>query len=101
MFDHYLRWIKEEFFTAVIIKLTPSFLSPNLITTLALVIGLVGGFVSYYRHYELALILWLIGRLFDGVDGRIIFISKYSMLEVKSFSKCHHRGHCKSQRTKN
>ncbi len=74
MFDHYLRWIKEEFFTVWIIKLTPSFLTPNFITSLALIIGLAGGVVSFYRHYELALILWLIGRLFDGIDGRMIYI---------------------------
>lgn len=69
MFDHYLRWFKEEFFTVLITRLTPSFLTPNHITTLALLIGIIGGVVSYFQFYKIALVLWLLGRLLDGVDG--------------------------------
>lgn len=45
--------------------------SPTTVTLLGLVTGLIAAALLLEQQYGLALVLWLVSRLFDGLDGTI------------------------------
>ena len=45
--------------------------TPNMITTLSILIGLLSGYEIFQGNYNAAAILWLISYYFDCVDGKL------------------------------
>jgi Phosphatidylglycerophosphate synthase len=69
MLDLYLRKIKERAMRLVA-GLVPSFLTPNHLTLLGFLLGLVCCYYLYIGNYAYGLIYWAINRLLDGIDGK-------------------------------
>lgn len=70
MFDHVLRLLKDRWFAPLARALGPA-VPPNLISLVALVVGL-GSAVAVARGADaLALALWIANRLLDGLDGSV------------------------------
>ena len=53
------------------------FITPNLITTIGIIFGLISINLIYYGHYKIASILFLISYFFDCLDGN--FARTYKM----------------------
>ncbi len=68
MFDHYLRTIKDRLLTPLASALGPG-VSPAAITWLALVAGLASAGAVAVGRPGAALVLWLVNRTLDGLDG--------------------------------
>ena len=69
MFDEPLRRFKDRVGRPLADRL--SGVSPLAISALALVIGLLASFAAYKNQYAIALALWLLNRILDGLDGLI------------------------------
>jgi phosphatidylglycerophosphate synthase len=70
MLDPVLRPLKEKFLERPA-RFTGRHLSPNAVTLTAFVIGLASAVSAGFGAYTLGLLLWLINRLADGLDGTI------------------------------
>lgn len=57
-----------------------SFMSPNIITTISLIVSLIGTYLIYLKYYKLGAILYLIGYIFDCLDG--YYARRYKMTSV-------------------
>jgi phosphatidylglycerophosphate synthase len=68
MFDPVLRPVKERVVYPVA-KVAARFLSPLALTSLGLVLGVAAAVSAAVDAMLLALGLWLLSRLFDGLDG--------------------------------
>mmetsp|Transcript_23189 Transcript_23189/g.25756 ORF Transcript_23189/g.25756 Transcript_23189/m.25756 type:complete len:166 (-) Transcript_23189:153-650(-) len=69
MFDDYLRSGKDAVFLPIA-KLFSAF-HPIYITLFALVIGIASAYAAAFKWYTLALVLWLLNRILDGLDGAV------------------------------
>ena len=69
MLDHTLRVYKDDLLRPIAGQLGR--ISPNAITLLALVIGLAAAGAAALQWYWGALGLWLLNRVFDGLDGMV------------------------------
>ena len=68
MFDKYFRTIKEEVLIPVV-DLCFSSVSPNSVTLVAGVVGTASAIAAADAQYSLALALWALNRILDGLDG--------------------------------
>jgi phosphatidylglycerophosphate synthase len=68
MFDQYLRALKDRLLTPVARALGPG-MHPDAITWLAFAVGIASALAVLAGHMQLALGLWLVNRLLDGLDG--------------------------------
>jgi phosphatidylglycerophosphate synthase len=69
MFDTWIRGSKDRWLALVVAVL--NHLSPNVLTVTALGIGLSAAVAASQAWYALALILWLLNRVIDGLDGAV------------------------------
>ena len=69
MLDHTLRAYKDDLLRPAATLM--GHISPNAITVVALVLGLGAAGAAAAQAYWLALGLWLLNRLFDGLDGTV------------------------------
>jgi len=69
MFDSSLRRFKDQVGTPLARRM--SRVSPIFISMLALVVGLLSAYTAYKNQYIWALILWILNRILDGLDGLI------------------------------
>lgn len=70
MIDKMLRLPKEQLLTPVA-RHPLRFIHPTVITLLAFVVGLAAAVAAWQQVFELALLLWLLNRVLDGVDGTV------------------------------
>jgi len=69
MFDQTLRVYKDDLLRPLAAQLRR--VSPNVITVLAMVIGMAAAGAAAQQWYWAALGLWLLNRLLDGLDGMV------------------------------
>lgn len=69
MLDHTLRGYKDDLLRPVAGHLGR--ISPNAITILAMMVGLAAAGAAGLQWYWAALILWLLNRVLDGLDGMV------------------------------
>ncbi len=67
MLDHKLRVYKDQMLRPLACRLRS--ISPNIITLVALVVGVAAAGAAATHWYSLALGLWLANRVLDGLDG--------------------------------
>lgn len=67
MLDHRLRGYKDRLLRPL--ALAWGRVSPSSVTLLALVVGLTAAVLAARQMYALALALWLLNRILDGLDG--------------------------------
>jgi len=70
MFDKLLRPVKDKILIPVT-HITGRFLSPNQISILAFISGIICGLFIVRGWYKTALVFWLLNRIFDGLDGTV------------------------------
>ena len=70
MFDVLLRVLKDRLLEPLARLLGPR-VAPNAVTVLALLVGLAAGAAAWRRAYGIALALWALNRLLDGLDGTL------------------------------
>jgi phosphatidylglycerophosphate synthase len=68
MFDEWFRRHKERWL-APLARWLGRFIGPTALTLLGLVVGLGAAAAASRAAWRLALVLWLLNRLLDGVDG--------------------------------
>ena len=69
MLDHTLRVYKDDLLRPVAGHLGR--ISPNVITIIAMVVGLAAAGAAGLQWYWTALVLWLLNRVLDGLDGMV------------------------------
>lgn len=69
MFDEWLRQYKDRLLGGVARRLTA--VSPNAVTGLGFLAGLSAAGAIWAGHRPLALALWLVNRVLDGLDGTL------------------------------
>lgn len=70
MVDKFLRSSKEQALSPLAVRLLRP-IHPITITLAAWGVGLVASVAAWYQLYMLALLLWLLNRLLDGLDGTV------------------------------
>ncbi len=70
MLDRYLRTSKEQTLSPAALRLLRP-VHPTTITVVALGVGIGAGVAAWQQAYLLALALWLLNRLLDGLDGTV------------------------------
>ena len=70
MFDVLLRVLKDRLLEPLARLLGPR-VAPNAVTVFALLVGLAAGAAAWRRAYGVALALWALNRLLDGLDGTL------------------------------
>jgi len=68
VFDHLLRALKDRLFAPIARWIGP-WLAPSAISSAALVAGIAAAVAVAQRLHGLALLLWLVNRILDGLDG--------------------------------
>jgi phosphatidylglycerophosphate synthase len=68
MLDEVLRPVKETVLGAIV-HLVPQWMSPNFITSVSGVFGLMCSVFCYLHYFKVGLACWLMNRLLDGIDG--------------------------------
>lgn len=68
MFDDLLRALKDRLFEPIARAIGPV-PSPDWITVIAFVFGMAAAYEASQRSMPAALVLWLLNRFFDGLDG--------------------------------
>lgn len=68
MFDDILRRLKDRLFEPIARAIGPV-PSPDWITVIAFVFGIAAAYEASQRNMRGALVLWLLNRFFDGLDG--------------------------------
>jgi phosphatidylglycerophosphate synthase len=73
MFDIFLRELKDKIYLLI---LTPLFgillnlkITPNQITILSFLFGIICIYFIYYENILLSILFWLLNRFSDGLDG--------------------------------
>ncbi|KAL0486866.1 4 TM domain-containing transmembrane protein, partial [Acrasis kona] len=74
MFDNLLRPVKEVLFSSTA-KYVPKSITPNQITLLSGVFGLASAVAAFYMSFNISLLLWVINRILDGLDGVVARIN--------------------------
>ena len=69
MFDEYLREIKDRLAGPLAQKMAN--VSPNSISLVGFILGLGSAFLAFWGSYGGALVLWLLNRGADGLDGLV------------------------------
>lgn len=73
MFDVYLRRVKDDIMNLMLIPLLEMLnrmkITANHITVLSLFFGLLCSYCIYVHYSSLAVLLWIVNRILDGVDG--------------------------------
>jgi phosphatidylserine synthase len=74
VFDHLLRGVKDRVLAplAMLLRGVP----PNLITVLALLIGLGAAVAAAQAAFTVGLTLWLANRIADGLDGTVARVAE-------------------------
>lgn len=71
MLDLLLRPIKEDLLRPFCVFI-PSFVTPTHMTMLAFGFGLLSCFLAaFYEHRQFALLMWVLNRLLDSLDGSV------------------------------
>lgn len=70
MFDEPLRALKDRLL-APLARRVGAVVHPNVVTVLACLVGLLAAAAAADRRYGAALLLWLLNRLLDGLDGSV------------------------------
>jgi len=70
VFDVLLRVLKDRLLEPLA-RLLGARVAPNAVTVLAFLVGLGAGAAAWRRAYGLALALWALNRLLDGLDGTL------------------------------
>jgi len=70
MFDDWFRRHKERWFAPLALLLGRS-VSPLAVTLTALALGLASAFAASRAAWMLAVLLWILNRLLDGLDGTL------------------------------
>src|SRR5688500_18580701 len=70
MFDAWLRALKDRLF-AGFARRVGAVVHPGVVTVLACAVGLLAAWAAADRRYPVALLLWILNRLLDGLDGSI------------------------------
>jgi len=68
MFDNVFRSIKEQLFAPLALKVGRG-VHPSLISIVAFGVGLLSAVLVWQQQYLWGLLLWLLNRLLDGLDG--------------------------------
>lgn len=55
-----------------------NFITPNIITTISLILSCIAIYLIYHKYYKIGAILYFIGYFFDCLDG--YYARKYSMI---------------------
>lgn len=71
MLDHILRRLADPPLNRISLSLCQLGVSPNSLTITGFCIGLLAIPAISYHHYYLAMILILVNRIFDGLDGAV------------------------------
>ena len=71
MIDARLREVLRDTFDGLAKSVDHSYISPDSITYFGLAIGLAGALSAWQQRWILALILWLLSRVADGIDGSL------------------------------
>lgn len=69
MFDRFIRRVKDQWLHPLVVLFGDT--SPHVVSITACVIGLASAWLAWMQCYEWAIPLWLLNRLFDGLDGAI------------------------------
>lgn len=69
MFDRSIRRVKDQWLHPLVVLFGDT--SPHVVSITACVIGLASAWLAWMQCYEWAIPLWLLNRLFDGLDGAI------------------------------
>ena len=70
MFDDWLRALKDRLF-AGLARRVGAVVHPNVVTVAACLVGLLAAWAAADRRYALALLLWVLNRALDGLDGSV------------------------------
>ncbi len=74
MIDKYLRPVKDKLLFPGA-KIIADYLSPNQISIIAFIFGLLSCLMIFFNHLQIALVFWLLNRITDGLDGTVARIS--------------------------
>jgi phosphatidylglycerophosphate synthase len=74
MIDRYLRPVKDKLLLPGA-KIIDKYFSPNQISIIAFVFGLLSCLMIILNHLQIALVFWLLNRITDGLDGTVSRIS--------------------------
>jgi phosphatidylglycerophosphate synthase len=70
MFDIWLRALKDRLLGPLVARANPS-VHPNVISIIALFVGMAVAWLAYSHHYRAALAAWLLNRALDACDGTL------------------------------
>lgn len=70
MLDRRLRSVKERVLSPVLDRV-PDAVSPNALTAAGFVLSLAAGAAAWRQLSAVAVLCWLVGRMFDGMDGAL------------------------------
>jgi len=70
VFDDWLRALKDRLF-ARLARRVGAFVHPAVVTVLACAVGLAAAFAAADGRYRVALALWVLNRVLDGLDGSV------------------------------
>lgn len=69
-FDLYTRELKEQPLK-IFLWILPEFITPNQITFVSFIFGLLSAYYTSISCYYTGLILWALNRILDGLDGKL------------------------------
>lgn len=70
MFDHFFRVLKDRWLEGLARALGTR-VTPNTISVLACLVGLAAAWEAAHARRDVALLLWLLNRTLDGLDGTL------------------------------
>lgn len=70
MFDHFFRVLKDRWLDGLARALGTR-VTPNTISVLACLVGLAAAWEAAHARRDVALLLWLLNRTLDGLDGTL------------------------------
>src|SRR5215207_3077639 len=70
MFDDVLRALKDRLLAPIARRLGPG-LHPNVVSIVAFLAGVGAAALAARRAYDVALALWVLNRVLDGLDGTL------------------------------
>jgi phosphatidylserine synthase len=68
MFDLELRHVKD-FLLKFVVVLIPNWMTPNMLTTIGLIAGLLCSYYTALGEIKCGMYLWFLNRILDGLDG--------------------------------
>ncbi|ELR22768.1 CDPalcohol phosphatidyltransferase [Acanthamoeba castellanii str. Neff] len=71
MLDQELRLLKERFLQPLVGRIARLGLTPNQLTLISFVLGILAGHFCLEGRLNTALVLWWLNRVVDGVDGAV------------------------------